>query len=414
MNGFISDLQNKPIMNLLFQQYLNIDELLYLSEVKMRSKIGFIVNPIAGMGGRVGLKGTDGVLKEAVGLGAKPVALDKAQEMLKEFMSNFSKNDDIKWFTCNGEMGSNELKKAGITSLEIVYENLDRSTSSEDTKKACKKFLDLDVDLIVFCGGDGTARDVFEIVGKKIPILGIPSGVKMHSGVFGINTSATAKMLHEFINQTLTIGDSEIMDLDEDLYRKGEWNIQLFGIAKGIVEPTYIQVGKTLYESVSDDEIKDELTEHIIDEIEQNNDFLYLFGSGGTIDYIARKMNLDNTLLGIDAVYKKKVVGKDLNEKKILKLLDKYQNAKVILSPIGAQGFILGRGNLQLSPEVIKKIGLDNILVISTPSKLVYTPLIRVDTGDKTLDKQFAELEVMMVVIGYRLSRVVKIQTNNF
>ncbi|UCD14237.1 MAG: ATP-NAD kinase family protein [Thermoplasmatales archaeon] len=380
----------------------------------MQSRIGFIVNPIAGMGGRVGLKGTDGVLKKAVELGAKPLAPKKAQEMLKEFVSNFSKNEGIKWFTCKGDMGSNELQNAGIKDIEIVYETADKNTSAEDTKKACKRFLDLDVDLILFCGGDGTARDIFEIVDNKIPILGIPSGVKMHSGAFGINTSATAKMLHEFVNKNLTIGDVEIMDLDEDLYRKGEWNIRLFGIAKGIVEPTYIQVGKSFYESVSDDEIKDELTEHIIDEIEQNNDYLYIFGPGGTIDYIARKMNVDNTLLGIDAVYKKKLVGKDINEKKILKLLDKYQNAKVILSPIGAQGFILGRGNLQLSPRVIKRIGVDNIIVISTPSKLVHTPVIRVDAGDKTLDKQFADLEYIMVVTGYRFSRVVKIQTNNF
>ena len=380
----------------------------------MQSKIGFVVNPIAGMGGKVGLKGTDGVFKKAIELGAKPVASQKAEGMLKEFLTNFSKNDSIKWFTCKGDMGSDELKNAGIKEIEIVYEPSEKTTSSKDTKEACRKFLELEVDLIVFCGGDGTARDIFEIVGKKIPILGIPSGVKMHSGVFGITTSATAKMLHEFVNQNLTIGDVEIMDLDEDLYRKGEWNIQLFGIAKGIVEPTYVQVGKTIYESVSDDAIKDELTEHIMDEIEQNNNFLYLFGSGGTIDYIAQKMNIENTLLGIDAVYKKKLVGKDLNEEKILKLLDKHQKSKVILSPIGAQGFILGRGNLQLSPKVIKKIGLDNIIVISTPSKLANTPVIRVDTGDKKLDQMFAKLEFMMVVIGYRFSRVVKIQTNNF
>jgi predicted polyphosphate/ATP-dependent NAD kinase len=221
-------------------------------------------------------------------------------------------------------------------------------------------------------------------------------------------------MLIQFVNQTLTIGDVEIMDLDEDLYRKGEWNIRLFGIAKGIVEPTYVQVGKTYFESISDDEIKDELTDHIEDELEKNNDFLFLFGSGGTIDYIARKLNFDNTLLGIDAVYRKKVIEKDLNEKEILKLLNKYQKTKVILSPIGAQGFILGRGNLQLSPKVIDRIGIDNVIVISTPSKLVHTPIIRVDTGDKILDKKFAELEFIMVVVGYHLSRVVKIQTNNF
>jgi len=351
--------------------------LIHLLDLKMVSRIGFIVNPIAGMGGKVGLKGTDGVLKKAIELGAKPNASKKAEEMLKEFLTTYSKKDDMQWFTCEGDMGCSELKN---------------------------------IDLLVFCGGDGTARDIFEIVDKNIPLLGIPSGVKMHSAVFGINTFATAKMLHEFIAGTLTIGDAEIMDLDEERYRMGEWNIRLFGVAKGIVEPTYIQVGKSCFESVSDDAVKDEITEHIVDEIEQNKDFLYLFGSGGTIDYIATKMDIDNTLLGIDAVYEKKLVGKDLNEEKILKLLKKYHKVKVILSPIGAQGFILGRGNLQLSPVVIKKIGLDNIIVISTPSKLVHTPVIRVDTGDNKLDRMFAKLEFMMVVIGYRFSRVVKIQ----
>ena len=295
--------------------------------------------------------------------------------------------------------------------MDIVYSPSIKETNSDDTKNACKKFLENNVDLILFCGGDGTARDIFDIVSTKIPILGIPSGVKMHSGVFGITTNASAKMLNEFVNNRLTIGDAEIMDLDEVRYRKGEWNIRLFGIAKGIVEPTYVQVGKSTFESVSDDEIKDELSEHIIDEIEKNNDFLFLFGSGGTIDYIAKKIGIKNTLLGIDAVYKKKLIGVDLNEEGILKLLDKYPKAKVIISPIGAQGFILGRGNLQLSSKVIKKIGLDNIIIVSTPAKIKSTPIIRVDSGNKKLDHMFAKKEFMMVVIGYRLSRVVKIQT---
>lgn len=380
----------------------------------MKSKIGFIVNPIAGMGGKVGLKGTDSVLKEAIELGAKPIAPEKAEETITEYLSNYSKKNEVKWFTCSGKMGADELAKSGVKNIEIVYSAKSKETFSEDTKNACLKFLDENVDLIVFCGGDGTTRDIFEIVGKKVPILGIPSGVKMHSGVFGINTSATAKMLHEFVNQRLTIGDAEIMDLDEDLYRKGEWKIRLFGVAKGIVEPTYVQVGKTSYESVSDNEIKEELAEHILDEIEKNIDFLFLFGSGGTIDYIAKKIGFDNTLLGIDAVYNKTLVSKDVNEEKILKLLNKYSKVKLVLSPIGAQGFILGRGNLQLSPRIIKKIGLDNIIIVSTPSKLASTPFIRVDTGDKELDHLFAEKDFIMVVIGYRLSRVVTIQTNNF
>jgi len=377
----------------------------------MTIKIGFVVNPIAGMGGRVGLKGTDGVVEEAKRLGAKSVAPTKAKDMLKEFLSKASEKEETLWFTCSGEMGYNELRKTGAKNIEITYKTKKEITASEDTQNACKTFLEKSVDIIVFCGGDGTARDIFSIVKNKIPILGIPSGVKMHSAVFGINTDASAKMLHEFINKRLTIGDAEIMDLDEERYRKGEWNIKLYGVAKGIVEPTYIQVGKTTFESVSDNAVKDEIAEHIEDEIKDNPNFLYLFGSGGTIDYIAEKLGYKNTLLGIDAAYNSKVVGNDLNEEEILKLLDKYPKAKVILSPIGAQGFILGRGNLQLSPKVIKKIGLDNILVVSTPSKLASTPMIRVDTGDKNLDKKFKEHEFMMIVVGYRLSRVVHIQT---
>lgn len=377
-------------------------------------KIGFVVNPIAGMGGRVGLKGTDGVLQKAVVLGASPIAPQRALEMLQEFVTKYSTRKKAKWITCTGQMGSDILEAVGVDKIELVYDPLHSDTDADDTKTACQRFLKSTVDLVLFCGGDGTARDIYSVIDKKIPMLGIPSGVKMHSGVFGITVKATAKMLHEFIQQNLTIGDVEIMDLDEERYRKGEWNIQLFGIASGIVEPTYVQVGKMSFASVSDDDVKEELSEHIEDEMEANKECLYLFGSGGTIDHIARIIGVDNTLLGIDAVYQMKTIEKDLNEERILRLLDKYKQAKVIVSPIGAQGFILGRGNLQFSPQVINSIGVDNIIVVSTPSKLAGTPVIRVDTGDENLDRLFKEKELIMVVIGYRLSRVVKIQTNNF
>lgn len=378
----------------------------------MTSKIGFLVNPIAGMGGRVGLKGTDGVYKKAKKMGAEEIAEKKAEETIEEFLKKYDSDEKIKWYTCTGSMGEKILKKNNVKNIEIIYKKDPQETNSDDTKKACKEFLKKDVDLIFYCGGDGTTRDIYSVVEDKIPILGIPSGVKMHSGVFGINTKASAKILYEFIEGNLTVGEADIMDLDEDLYRKGEWKVKLYGIAKGIVEPTYVQVGKASFQSVSEDYIKDELAEHIEDEIKENPDYLYLFGSGGTINYISKKLDIKNTILGIDAIYENKNLGKDLNEKKILKLLDKYPKAKVILSPIGAQGFILGRGNLQLSPTIIEKIGLDNIIVISTPTKIKETPVLRVDTGDEKLDKKFEEKEYIMVVIGYRLSRVVKIQTN--
>jgi predicted polyphosphate/ATP-dependent NAD kinase len=378
----------------------------------MPTKIGFLINPIAGMGGRVGLKGTDNVVTQARQLGATPIASQKAEEMLQEFYSK-THRPDITWYTCAADMGNTVLENNGIKAT-VIYTPPTDITSSEDTKKACDKFLENRVDILVFCGGDGTARDIFTVVDKMTPLLGIPSGVKMHSAVFGINTSATAKMLKEFIEGRLTIGDAEIMDLDEDLYRKGEWKVRLYGVAKGIVEPTYIQVGKASYESVSDDAVKDELADHIKDELEKNPDTLFLFGPGGTVDYIAKKLDLNHTLLGIDAVYHHEVVGTDINEQQILDLLKIHPEAKIVLSPIGAQGFILGRGNLQLSPQVIQKIGIGNIIVVATPSKLTHTPILRVDTGDKMVDHLFQDQGYLLVVIGYRLSRIVKLQTNSF
>ncbi|KAA0007181.1 MAG: ATP-NAD kinase [Thermoplasmata archaeon] len=373
-------------------------------------KVGFLVNPIAGMGGRVGLKGTDGVVEEAKKLGAKPVAPLRAVEMLKKFLT-FDKEFEVEWYTCKNGMGEKELKQVGIKNITIVY-TPNTPTTAEDTENACKKFLENKVDIIVFCGGDGTARDVFETVDKNIPILGVPAGVKMHSGVFGINPEATAKILQEFLEGILTTGDVEVLDLDEELYRKGEWNIKLFGTALGVIEPTYIQTGKATFESVSDEEIKEEIADYIIEQMKKEKDTLFILGSGSTLYTIGKKLGVDKTLLGIDAVLNCKLVGKDLNEKGLLSLLSKYRKVKLVLSPIGAQGFILGRGNPQLSPEVIQKIGLDNIVVVATPSKLASTPFMRVDTGDKNLDKLFAEKEQIIVIIGYRLMKVVKIQTD--
>lgn len=381
------------------------------------TNIGFIVNPIAGMGGRVGLKGTDDVVDKARKLGAKPISPKKSLEMLEELISLYSnkiKNIPIKWHTCSGKMGADFLKKKSIKNFETIYKSQGEKTTLDDTKTACKKFIESKAELILFCGGDGTARDIFNIVDKKVPILGIPSGVKMHSGVFGINVKASARILKEFVERQLTIGDAEIMDLDEELYRQGVWKVRLFGTALGIVEPEYVQVGKAVFEAVSDETIKDELAEHIIDQMKEELDYLYLLGSGSTVNHVGKKLGLNTTVLGIDAVVNKKLVGKDLNEQGILKLIKQYSKVKIVLSPIGAQGFILGRGNLQLSPTVIRKVGIDNLIIISTPSKLRATPVIRVDSGDNELDHLFAEKEYLMVVIGYRLMRVTKLQTNKF
>ncbi|MEM0493456.1 MAG: NAD(+)/NADH kinase, partial [Candidatus Thermoplasmatota archaeon] len=274
----------------------------------MNTKIGFIVNPIAGMGGRVGLKGTDGKALEAEKLGATPTAPTKAKDTIKEFIQKHQKKNNIKWFTCSDDMGENELKETGVKDYTIIYTPKNNVTTADDTKNACRELLKKNVDIIVFCGGDGTARDIIEVVDKKTPILGIPAGVKMHSGVFGVTPQATAKTLIDYLNNALTTGDVDILDLDEELYRQGEWRIRFYGNAKGIINTTYIQVGKATFESVSEDHIKDELSEHIMEEMKRNPKTLFLLGPGSTIEYIANKMRLKKTLLGIDAIYNNKIV----------------------------------------------------------------------------------------------------------
>jgi predicted polyphosphate/ATP-dependent NAD kinase len=341
----------------------------------LTKKIGFIINPIAGMGGRVGLKGTDGVLSEALVRGAEPVAQDRAFEAMKKFNELFEhllqndkrSNYNIEIYTCSGTMGYSVLEKAGLINhrniqVQIVYEPEDQmNTNAEDTIMACEQFLENRVELIIFCGGDGTARDIFSSVDAKTQILGIPSGVKMHSGVFATHTNVIGDLLIDFLNGDLDSADAEILDLDETRYRAGEWNIKLFGVAKTPHNPSLIQCGKHMVESASEDAIKEEIAEYIKEEMETNLDILYILGSGSTVKAVGRHIGLDVTLLGIDAVYQGQLIGKDLNEMEILGFLKEYKKSKLILSPIGAQGFILGRGNLQLSPEVIKKVGLENI-----------------------------------------------------
>jgi len=372
-------------------------------------KIGFIVNPIAGMGGRVGLKGTDNVVDKAIELGAKPVAPQRALDALRK-IKNLN-HDKIKWYTVEGVMGASILRQSSFRDFDIVYTPKNPGkTSAQDTKIACEKMLETGVDLILFCGGDGTARDIYEVVDKKIPMLGIPAGVKMHSGVFAINPDAAAKILKRYLDNELRIGEVELLDLDEEKYRNGIWEIKLYGTTLGLIEPTYIQSGKAVFHEVTDEEIKDEIAEYITEEMKKDTDSLYILGSGSTLYHIGKKIGVDKTLLGIDAVYSMRQVGKDLNEKQLLKLLDKYKKARLVISPIGAQGFILGRGNQQLSPKVIRKIGIENIIVVATPSKLASTPILRVDTGDKKLDELFVKRGYMIVVIGYRLMKVVKFQ----
>lgn len=374
--------------------------------------VGLVVNPIAGIGGRVGLKGTDDVLDKALELGGEPVAPKKMAKFLRA-VSEIQDREGLEkftWVTCGESMGEEYLEEfgEGRWDWEIIHEP-NRDTSADDTIKACKILMERSVALIVFCGGDGTARDIWNTVSDKVPIVGIPSGVKMHSGVFGMNPEAVAFIMMRFLLGELDVGDGEILDLDEEKYRAGEWHVRLFGIASTPNEPGYVQVGKMHVEAVHEDDMKMEIAEHVSEDMEEDPETLYVLGSGSTVAAVSTEIGVEYSLLGVDAVYHRELVGKDLNEEQLISLLDQHEQAKLVVTPIGAQGFILGRGNLQLSPKVLKRIGLENMMIICTPGKLSRTPFLRVDTGDDEIDEELRSREYLTVVTGYKTMKLWKI-----
>jgi predicted polyphosphate/ATP-dependent NAD kinase len=373
-------------------------------------RIGFIINPIAGMGGRVGLKGTDDVAAEAARLGAKPIANARALDALRAFkrlLDGAPQAPAICWLTASDTMGYDALQTAGFVAIEVIH-----GTSSEpsvrDTRAATEKFITAGVDLVLFCGGDGTARDICSVTGEATPVLGIPAGVKMYSGVFGVTPARTAEIMLRFLTHEIGLAGVEIVDLDEEKFRRDEWAVRLYMSAQTPFEPSYVQVAKALIVGADEEAVKEDIAAQLREEIGAKPDALFLLGPGSTVQAVGRGLNVEKTLLGIDAVAQGRIVGKDLAERQILDLLDRYRECKLVLSPIGAQGFLLGRGNQPLSPAVVRRIGIDNIIVAASPAKLARTPLLRFDTGDAALDSDLISRKYFPVITGYHRSRLVK------
>lgn len=357
-------------------------------------KIGFLINPIAGMGGAVGLKGTDGLAENALALGAEPHASERAQTCLHIL---FPEKNRILFFTAKGEMGEDALLECGLH-YEQVYEPA-LTTSAEDTKAACKAFIERGVDLIIFCGGDGTARDVASIA-DKVPMLGIPAGVKMQSGVFAISPQAAAEIALGYIRGELKIRKTEIIDIDEELYRNGEMQTRLYSLALTPYKPVLVQEAKRIYVSGSEEDFKDQIALFATEFMRDGS--AYILGAGTTTSRIAEMLKVEKTLLGVDVIKNGKLIKRDASEKDLLELLEAEKKAKIIVSPIGAQGFILGRGSQQISPEVLRRVGEENLIIVSTPHKLSELPRLLVDTGDEQLDKIVAKKR--LVITGYRVA----------
>ena len=362
-------------------------------------RIGFIVNPVAGMGGSVGLKGTDGVLAEAIRRGAEPHAADRAGITL----GGLKQKTGLLFFTCSGSMGEEVLKKTGLQNYVVHYHAPDKSTA-EDTKRAARVFLGKGADLILFSGGDGTARDVFDAVGRNVPILGIPAGVKMYSGVFAIDPATVAGIVGG--KKPGVLRDAELLDVDEEAYRAGEFRTHLYGIARVPAIPGTVQASKQVFEEADEERAKEEIARFIVEIMHPET--LYILGAGTTTEAIAGKIGVKKTLLGVDAIKNGRLVAEDADERTLLGLIEKEKDMRIIVSPIGAQGFVFGRGNQQLSADVIRRVGIHNIILAATPHKLRETPAFYIDTGDPELNETFGGS--IQVVSGYRIAQRKKIQ----
>ena len=356
-------------------------------------RIGLLVNPVAGLGGRAGLKGSDGaeVQRRALELGAVPRAEDRAVVALAELRT---RDPDATVLTAGCAMGETAARRAGLEPVVVYWPEME--SSADDTIAAAKTLAD-QVDLLLFAGGDGTARDVLDAVGTGVTALGIPTGVKMHSGVFAVNPRAAGEIAAAFSGTR----EAEVMDLDEDAVREGRVSARLYGYLRVPDVRVRIQQRKTGSSAASPEAVAGiaaELAEGWVP------GELLVLGPGTTTRAIAAALGVAVPVMGVNVLKQDGLLAADVDADQLLELVSSAPGARVAVTPIGGQGFLLGRGNQQISPEVLRAVGVDRLVVVATEAKLAALggrPLL-VDTGDDALDRAFPRYA--RVVTGRRRS----------
>ncbi len=350
------------------------------------------------MGGAVGLKGSDGpeILAQARALGAVPEAPARAVVALKQLIPL---RDQLEIITYPFEMGEQSARACGFNTT--VIGSIEKgATTSNDTRTAGLAMLEAGVDLLLFAGGDGTARDIYAAVGDRAAVLGVPAGVKIHSGVYAINPRAAGELASLFLQEKVNrLRSAEVMDIDENAFRQGRVTAELFGYLQIPFEQSMVQGIKAGRAQAEENAVK-QIGFYLIDHMEPA--CLYIIGPGTTTQALTDTLDLPSTLLGVDVVRDKKLVARDVNEQQLLGLLGvEGPAARIIVTVIGGQGYIFGRGNQQISPQVIRRVGPNNIMVIATKEKLASLagkPLL-VDTGDEDLNQTL--IGYIRVTTGY-------------
>jgi predicted polyphosphate/ATP-dependent NAD kinase len=370
-------------------------------------KLGLIVNPIAGMGGKCGLKGTDGadILARARSLGGVPEAPDRAVTALRQLADL---KGVVEIVTVSGDMGETEARAGGFEPV-VLLSTATSATTSLDTRRAAEEITAAGVDLLLFVGGDGTARDIYSSVNDDQICLGVPAGCKIHSGVYGVNPRNAGELATLFLRGKVgATKRAEVMDIDEEAFRQGRVSAELYGYLRVPEDEARVQGGKA-GRVQSDESALDGIAYYLSDKME--SDALYLLGTGSTVLGIEQRLGIEGTLLGVDISRGRQLIAKDVNERQILELLRANSSvpAKIVVTVIGGQGYIFGRGNQQISPEVIQRVGKENVMVVATKSKLVGLggrPLL-VDTGSEETNSLLSGY--MRVTVGYEEQIVMRV-----
>lgn len=364
-------------------------------------RLGLIINPYAGVGGSVGLKGSDGkqIRDEAMARGAEqraPQRMSRALGVLKPY------RQDIEIFCFSGDMGGDIATSLGFKT-HILGSAMSEPSEAADTCAAATKLMENAIDLILFAGGDGTARLIADVVGLRQPVLGVPSGVKMHSGVYAISPEAAGEIVKQLLSgQLVNVAERDVKDIDEEAFRNGQVRARFYGSLLVPENSQFLQQVKNA--GTERDELAQlDVAQEMIQQLEP--EVLYLVGPGSTTQVFLQEVGLEGSLLGVDLMLDHQLIAQDLSAAQILDAINQFDGAiKMIITAIGGQGHIFGRGNQQLTPEIIRRIGKENIFIIAARGKMLALsgrPLL-VDTNDPELDN--ALRGYMRVITGYNES----------
>jgi predicted polyphosphate/ATP-dependent NAD kinase len=370
---------------------------------------GLLVNPLAGIGGPAGLKGSDhadtaSIASERGVLPKASLRLIAVLEGLKALLDS-GVISSIKFITASGQMGEDSFESyENSFSVETVYQS-PMMTCAEDTRNATKSIIEHSIDMLLFVGGDGTARDVYEVLGSEQSVLGIPAGVKMHSGVFAVTPRAVVSVIESMAQRKLVAAKmAEVRDIDETAFLQGKVKTRYYG--EMLIPDDQLLVQSVKCSGMLDDELMlEELCAFMSEELETET--LYVLGSGGTLRALKERVGIEEpTLLGVDVCYVSdagvaSVVALDVHESQLYELMQGYSACKIVLSVIGGQGIVLGRGNQQISPRVIQQAGIENLQFISTQEKIkaLNGRALRVDSGSDELDKALSGIH--KIICGY-------------